>query len=89
MKEMNSSVWTLHSPSLPAASALLPIIIAIAILINNVLVLMTFKKMTGLQIQHYFMIGLTIADLMTVLAVPVTSFIPTESKDLVDRSSLG
>ena len=75
MKEMNSSVWTLHYPSLPAASALLPIMIAIAILINNVLVLMTFKKMTGLQIQHYFMIGLTIADLMTVLPVSVTSFI--------------
>lgn len=45
--------------------AVIPLVVILLIFINNLIVLVTFKRMKKLQIQHHFMIGLAVADLLT------------------------
>lgn len=72
---MGNDLWTIYYPALPPYFAVSPIVIIVLILVNNILVLMAFKKMKYLQLQHYFMIGLATADLMTILPSIVCSAI--------------
>lgn len=59
--------WSLYYPSLPTPLGVLYILILLFILVANFLVIITFKRMRNLQIQHYFMMGLCAADLITAL----------------------
>lgn len=59
--------WTLSHTTLPSELAALQIAIIIFILVGNVLVIITFKRMRALKIQHYFMIALSVTDIVTGL----------------------
>lgn len=59
--------WTSYQTDLPAGISVVAIIIEIFILINVILVLFVFRRMRRLRMQHYFMVGLTFADLMTLI----------------------
>ena len=58
---------------MPKPLAAIPGILIPAILVANILKLLTFKRMKKMKLQHYFMSALSIADLMTLSAV-VPSF---------------
>ena len=63
----NSSNGNLHRTTLSGNLAIIPICIIIFILASNVTVLCVFSRWSKqLQIQHYFMVGLAFADLMTI-----------------------
>lgn len=60
-----------YTAELPRELAAVPLIIDIFILVNNILVLITFKRMQSLRPHHHFMIGLAMADLMAVIPVAI------------------
>lgn len=60
--------WTIYTTALPVHLAMVSLFILILIVVNNILVLVTFKHMVNLQLQHYLMIGLVIADLMNIFS---------------------
>ena len=51
--------------SLRVAFIVVPLTISLLIVISNTLVFITFKRMRNFQAQHYFMIGIAVADMMT------------------------
>ena len=53
--------------SLHVAFIVVPLKISLLIVISNTLVFITFKRTKKLQAQHYFMIGLAVADMMTLI----------------------
>lgn len=64
---LNNSTWTLHTSLLPTVIRVLQCVIFLLILVNNILVLTIFRKIKNKQTQHHFMIGLSFADLLTLL----------------------
>lgn len=73
--ENSTSRWTLHKSMLPREVAIVPILITLGILVNNILLLITFRRMRKLQVQHFFMIGLALADLQTILPYSVSIYV--------------
>ena len=71
---MGNSSWTLHVSQIPSWFAACQAIIILSILVNNILVLMTFKRMKNLNVLHHFMIGLCVADLITALPYGIVIF---------------
>lgn len=63
----NSSSWTLYISQLPSGVTILQGFIFLLVLIGNILVLVIFRGIKSLQMQHHFMIGLSVADLITLL----------------------
>lgn len=57
----------LGESSLPIALVAVPSTILLLTLVGNILVLIAFRRMRKLQLQHYFMIGLAVADLLTLI----------------------
>ena len=53
--------------SLHVAFIDVPLTISLLIVISNTLVFIKFKRTRKLQAQHYFMIGLAVADMMTLI----------------------
>ena len=75
LRSMNSSSGLkLFESVMPKPLAAIPGILIPAILVANILNLVTFKRMKKMKLQHYFMSALSIVDLMTLSAV-VPSFI--------------
>ena len=56
----------------PAGVAVVPLSISLFILVSNVMVVIGFKRMRNLQIQHYYMIGLIVADMLTLAPFSVS-----------------
>ena len=56
-----------NKSSLHVAFIVVPLTISLLIVISNTLVFITFKRMRNFQAQHYFMIGLAVADMMTLI----------------------
>lgn len=59
--------WTQYQTDLPKEQAAVTILNSLFIFINNVLVLLTFSRMRALQLQHYLMVGLCVADLTNLV----------------------
>ena len=53
--------------SLRVAFIVVPLTISLLIVISNILVFIRFKRMRNFQACHYFMIGLAVADMMTLI----------------------
>ena len=73
---INTSLWQLYYPSVKRQFTAIPSFTALAILINNVLVLKSLRLMEirgQFRRQHYFLVGLAFADLMTLLANTVAA----------------
>lgn len=65
---LNISEWNLYSTPLPSKLAVVPTCIMAYILGSNMVVLNVFRRWSKpLQIQHFFMVALAFADLMTLL----------------------
>ena len=62
-----ASTWYLAISTLPRELGVITFSISLYILINNILVLITFRRMKNIQVQHYFMIGLALGDLLTIV----------------------
>lgn len=71
----NHSTYTLHISELPSWAGALQATILILIVVNNVLVLFIFKNIRELKTQHHLMIGLSVADLLTL--VPYSTVVYT------------
>ena len=71
---MNNSSWTLNISQLPSWFGAIQAFSFVAILVNNILVLTTFKRMKKLTMLHHFMIGLCVADLVTALPYSIVFF---------------
>ena len=65
--------WTVYTTSISAELAVIPSLILLLILINNILVLVTFKRMPDLKLQHYIIMGLACADLVPLPSFSVTT----------------
>lgn len=65
--------WTRWNTTLPYELSAIPIAINMCILTNNILVLLTIKRMQSLQIHHRLMLGLVFAELTTVIPTAVLS----------------
>lgn len=63
---MDNSTWRLHFSKLPRGLSVVPISVSLFILINNIVILSVFKRMRILKLHHYFMIGLSLADILTL-----------------------
>ena len=61
--------WKQHFTALPTIFGLIPVFIFCGIIANNAIVLVTFKRMGKLKLQHYLMIALAVADLLTLIPV--------------------
>lgn len=75
----------LGESSLPIALVALPSIIWLLILVSNTLVLIAFKRMRKLQFQHYFMIGLAVADMLTL--IPYSQILVTMANGSLSRKA--
>ena len=51
---------------------ILLLLVYLCVLAANILVLATFRKMAKLATQHFFMIGLAVVDLLTLISNSVT-----------------
>ena len=60
----NITTWTLYNVTFPSQLAAVNITLNTYILISNVLVIMTLKRMGKLTIQHYYILGLVGSDLI-------------------------
>ena len=67
--------WRLYKTMLPREVGVIPLAVSLYILVNNILVLVTFRRMRTLQIQHYFMIGLALADLQTLIPYSISTYV--------------
>lgn len=75
--EMNDSndnpTWIQYRTPLQAELAVIPIVVNLFILGSNIAVLDTFRRrFRQLHNQHYFMVGLAVADLMTLIWASVS-----------------
>ena len=70
-KMANISTWTLYNVTVPSQLAAVNITLNAYILISNVLVIMTLKRMGKLTIQHYYILGLVGSDL-TIFVINTT-----------------
>ena len=77
MSALNVSLTELTLRVSTASQSMLPasIIGSVLILVNNLLNIATLKIMRRLQMQHYFMFSLAIADLFTL--IPYIVFLKT------------
>ena len=64
--------WTEYKSAGPAWLIFLPLLVYLCVLAANILVLATFRKMAKLTTQHFFMIGLAVVDLLTLISNSVT-----------------
>ena len=67
MNNTSSSYWHLYETAMPASASAICMAVDIFILLSNILVMLTFKKLhllNKLRLQHYYMIGLIGTDLM-------------------------
>ena len=54
---------------LPRELAAIPGFLSLAIVVANILIIVTFSRMKAIKLQHYFMCVLAVVDLMTLSAV--------------------
>ena len=59
------SNWRLYYPFVPTYPRLFCILNIVFILVGNLLVIIIFKRMRNLQLQHYLVIGLSAVDMIT------------------------
>ena len=62
----SSSEIKLYTPIIPRELAAIPGFLSVAILVANILILVTFSRMKTLKLQHYFMCVLAVNDLLTI-----------------------
>ena len=68
-RDMNNTIQTEYISALPPELSVVPAAVFIFILVSNILVLVVFSRMKKLQLQHYFMIGLAMADVLSLVPV--------------------
>ena len=64
LDKKKNTIWTLYNVTVPSQLAAVNITLNTYILISNVLVIMTLKRMGKLTIQHYYILGLVGSDLI-------------------------
>lgn len=67
MASNSSGQITQYFSILPTAFGIIPFIVSCGIIINNTIALVAFKRMKTLRLQHCLMIGLAVADLLTLI----------------------
>ena len=67
--------WTFYRSALPPLFLSVTVVIGLLILVGNILLLLTFKRMPKIKTMHAFMIGLAAADLLTVALYSVSMVI--------------
>lgn len=70
-QEMSAN-WTWFESETAVGFTAVPVLVYIFVLTNNILVLLVFKNMKKLKPQHFFMIGLAFADLITLIPNTMT-----------------
>ena len=60
-------VWVEYIPDVSKVFGVIPSTICLGIVANCIMVLVTFMRMGPLQLQHNFMLGLTVLDMLSVL----------------------
>ena len=71
---MRNLTWTLNFSQLASWFGAISAVIFVGILASNILVLATFKRIKSLTTLHHFMIGLSVADLVTALPYSIVIF---------------
>ena len=64
---MNQSKWTRYDSEAPRGLAVVNMTVYFSIVTTNILILVTFKRMRRVLLQHRLMICLAVVDLLTVL----------------------
>ena len=85
----NLTTWTFYEATLPSQLAAITIAINIFILINNIFVILTFRRMGRLTIQHYYMLGLVGSDLIVFIITLAVAGIELKHEVWVSQTLCG
>lgn len=69
-----SQLWKNYHSEMPKLAAIAPISITLFILISNTIILMVFKRLKKLNTHHYYLVALSVFDLMLVPTLAVTCY---------------
>ena len=73
MQNSTSSIWTYNESYWVKEVAIIPITVILLIVINNIVVLTTMRKVAPLKIKHYLSMCLAVADLLVTIPYSVIS----------------